>query len=84
GHGCVNETNLPLAQVLEDVDRIAWVPAIDEGLPCCLDNFEWSDGYNVRFGLINVAYDAAGQGSQQRNPKLSGAYLRGVLTQSNP
>jgi beta-glucosidase/6-phospho-beta-glucosidase/beta-galactosidase len=87
--GVLNETNLPLAQVLEDVDRIAWYrgvlvamkQALDEGLPLvgfipwsCLDvspyflrgrilfltgeqNFEWSDGYNVRFGLINVAYD---------------------------
>ncbi|KAJ7685390.1 glycoside hydrolase [Mycena polygramma] len=99
GMGVLNETNLPLAQVLEDVDRIAWYrgvlvamkQALDEGLPLtgfipwsCLDNFEWSSGYNVRFGLINIAYDAAGQGSQQRNPKLSGAYLRGVLTHGNP
>ncbi|KAJ7775094.1 glycoside hydrolase [Mycena metata] len=99
GMGVLNETNLPLAQVLEDVDRIAWYRGVltamkqarDEGLPLtgfipwsCLDNFEWSDGYNVRFGLINVAYNAAGQGSQARNPKLSSAYLRGVLTQGNP
>ncbi|KAJ7343273.1 glycoside hydrolase [Mycena albidolilacea] len=99
GMGVLNETNLPLAQVLEDVDRIAWYrgvlvamkQALDEGLPLtgfipwsCIDNFEWTNGYNVRFGLINVAYDAAGKGSQKRNPKLSGAYLRGVLTQGNP
>ncbi|KAF7363623.1 Glycoside hydrolase [Mycena sanguinolenta] len=99
GMGVVNETNFPLAQVLEDVDRIAWYrgvmkamkQALDEGLPLvgfipwsCIDNFEWTDGYNVRFGLINVAYNASGQGSQKRNPKLSGAYLRGVLTQGNP
>jgi len=98
GMGVLNETNMPLAQVLEDVDRIAWYrgvltamkQALDEGLPLtgfipwsCIDNFEWTDGYNVRFGLINVAYNASGQGSQQRNPKLSGAYLKGVLTQGN-
>lgn len=88
--GVLNETNLPLAQVLEDVDRLAWYrgvlvamkQALDEGLPLagfipwsCIDvglylkcgvfgsfrskNFEWSDGYNVRFGLINVAYDVS-------------------------
>ncbi|KAJ7097728.1 glycoside hydrolase [Mycena belliarum] len=99
GMGVLNETSLPLAQVLEDVDRIVWYrgvltamkQALDEGLPLvgfipwsCIDNFEWTNGYNVRFGLINVAYDAAGKGSQQRNPKLSGAYLRGVLTRGNP
>jgi len=98
GMGVLNETNMPLAQVLEDVDRIAWYrgvltamrQALDDGLPLvgfipwsCIDNFEWSDGYNVRFGLINVAYDAAGDGSQKRNPKLSGAYLKGVLTRGN-
>ncbi|KAJ6597102.1 glycoside hydrolase [Mycena vulgaris] len=99
GMGVLNETNLPLAQVLEDVDRIAWYrgvlvamkQALDEGLPLagfipwsCIDNFEWADGYNVRFGLINIAYDTSGKGSQQRNPKLSAAYLRGVLTKGNP
>nr|GAT53344.1 glycoside hydrolase [Mycena chlorophos] len=98
GMGVVNETNFPLNQVLEDVDRIAWYrgvltamkQAVQEGLPLvgfipwsCLDNFEWGDGYNVRFGLINVGYNAMGQGSQQRNPKLSAAYLRGVLTKRN-
>ncbi|KAJ6597103.1 glycoside hydrolase [Mycena vulgaris] len=99
GMGVLNETSLPLAQMLEDVDRIAWYrgvlvamkQALDEGLPLtgfipwsCIDNFEWSNGYNVRFGLINIAYDASGKGSQQRNPKLSAAYLRGVLTKGNP
>ncbi|KAJ7063477.1 glycoside hydrolase [Mycena amicta] len=99
GMGVLNEVNLPLAQILEDVDRIAWYrgvltamkQALEERLPLvgfipwsCLDNFEWSDGYTVRFGLINVAYNASGQGSQQRTPKLSSAYLRGVLTQSKP
>ncbi|KAJ7172267.1 glycoside hydrolase [Mycena filopes] len=91
GMGVLNETNLPLAQVLEDVDRIAWYrgvltamkQALDEGLPLtgfipwsCIDNFEWTDGYNVRFGLINVAYNAAGQAFWR--------VLRGVLTQGNP
>ncbi|KAJ7905732.1 glycoside hydrolase [Mycena olivaceomarginata] len=77
GMGVLNETNLPLAQYRGVL--VAMKQALDEGLPLtgfipwsCIDNFEWTDGYNVRFGLINVAYDAAGKGSQQRNPKLSG------------
>ncbi|KAJ7233966.1 glycoside hydrolase [Mycena rebaudengoi] len=99
GMGVLNETNFPLPQVLEDSARISWYrgvllamkQALEDGLPLvgfipwsCIDNFEWSNGYNVRFGLINVEYNASGQGSQQRNPKLSGAYLKGVLTHGNP
>jgi beta-glucosidase len=55
--------------------------AIDEGIPVTgyyawslLDNFEWSDGYRERFGLVYVDYQ-----SQKRVPKASFAWYRDVI-----
>jgi beta-glucosidase len=41
-----------------------------------LDNFEWSDGYSRRFGVVRVDY-----ATQKRTPKASYAYLAGVMRQ---
>ena len=66
---------------VEDFDRIAFIDrhlhqvkrAIDDGAPVkgymiwsLLDNFEWSLGYDKRFGLVHVDFE-----SQQRTPKSS-------------
>jgi beta-glucosidase len=55
--------------------------AVKEGIPVkgyfywtLLDNFEWIDGYNQRFGLIHVDY-----ATQKRTPKLSFQYFRNVI-----
>ena len=55
--------------------------AIEEGVPMkgylhwsFLDNFEWSSGYDERFGLIYVDYP-----SLRRIPKDSAAWYRGVI-----
>jgi beta-glucosidase len=49
-----------------------------EGLPVkgyfhwsLMDNFEWSDGFSRRFGLVYVDFK-----TQKRTPKLSAAYFR--------
>jgi beta-glucosidase len=39
-----------------------------------LDNFEWSSGYHLRFGLYHVDY-----ATQKRTLKASGAYYREVV-----
>jgi beta-glucosidase len=39
-----------------------------------LDNFEWAEGYQQRFGLVRVDYD-----TQRRTPKDSFSWLRNAL-----
>ncbi len=55
--------------------------ALREGIPVMgyfywsiMDNFEWSDGYKARFGLIHVDYE-----TQQRTLKDSALWYRDVI-----
>ena len=75
--------------IVYDSDRIMFLRnylemlqrATSEGAPVrgyflwsLLDNFEWSDGYDVRFGLVHVDYRTL-----KRTPKLSAAYYSEVI-----
>jgi beta-glucosidase len=75
-----------------DVDRIMYLRnyltqlqrATSEGVPVhgyflwsLMDNFEWSDGYEQRFGLYHVDF-----GTKRRTPKLSAAFYRETIARN--
>ena len=72
-----------------DTDRVMYLRnyltqlrrAVSEGVPVkgyflwsILDNFEWADGYEKRFGIIYVDF-----ATQKRIPKLSAAFYKQVI-----
>ncbi|WP_030163549.1 GH1 family beta-glucosidase [Spirillospora albida] len=78
---------------VDDASRIAYLDAhiaamrtaVDEGVDVrgyytwsLLDNFEWSEGYGPRFGLVHVDY-----ATQQRTPKKSYAWYRDLIAASH-
>jgi beta-glucosidase len=87
--GCGASDQVSADGKVYDTDRVMYLRshlatlqrATDEGLPlrgCFLwslmDNFEWADGYDTRFGLVYVDFQ-----SQQRIPKLSAEYYQEVI-----
>jgi beta-glucosidase len=85
-NGCAASDQLSAAGIVDDTDRIMFLRnhlghlhrAITDGAPVkgyfhwsLMDNFEWSDGFGYRFGLVHVDF-----ANQQRTPKLSAAYFR--------
>ena len=72
-----------------DLDRIMYLRnyltqlrrATSEGVPVqgyflwsLMDNFEWSDGFEKRYGLYRVDFD-----TQRRTPKLSASFYREII-----
>lgn len=77
---CYNDQ--PVNGTVDDQRRISYLQShlseignvVTEGLPVkgyfawsLMDNFEWAEGYKMRFGLVHVDYD-----TQQRTVKQSG------------
>jgi beta-glucosidase len=78
--------------VVYDTDRIMFLRsyltqlqrATSEGVPVrgyfhwsLMDNFEWSDGFGTRFGLIRVDY-----ATLKRTPKLSASFFSAVVAEN--
>jgi beta-glucosidase len=42
-----------------------------------LDNYEWADGYDKRFGIVYVDFK-----TQKRTPKLSAGFYQEVIRQN--
>ncbi|WPO40342.1 GH1 family beta-glucosidase [Tardiphaga sp. 42S5] len=74
---------------IHDLDRVMYLRnylthlqrATSEGIPVkgyfhwsLMDNFEWSDGYEKRFGLYHVDFE-----TQKRTPKLSAEFYRSLI-----
>jgi beta-glucosidase len=72
-----------------DTDRVMYLRnymtqmhrAISEGVPIkgyflwsLLDNYEWADGYEKRFGIVYVDFT-----TQKRTPKLSASFYKDVI-----
>ncbi|KAK3029588.1 hypothetical protein RJ639_039875 [Escallonia herrerae] len=86
----VNDYNLTICEARNDTTRIQYIQdhlfylqkAIDDGVNVggyfiwsLLDNFEWNDGYTVRFGIIYVDY----KNDCTRYPKKSAIWLMNFL-----
>lgn len=88
-NGCACDDRPTLDGEIIDTDRVMYMRqymmaahrAVSEGLPLkgyfawsLFDNFEWRDGYDVRFGLHYVNYR-----TMKRTPKLSAKFYREVI-----
>jgi beta-glucosidase len=88
-NGCSSADVLTPDGHVYDSDRIMYLRnymtqlhrAVSEGVPVkgyflwsLLDNFEWADGYEKRFGITYVDFE-----TQKRTPKLSSAYYKEVI-----
>jgi beta-glucosidase len=77
---------------IDDLDRVMYLReyldqlrrATAEGVPVrgyflwsLLDNFEWSEGYSIRFGLHYVDYK-----TQKRTPKLSASFYKKLIARN--
>ena len=88
-NGMANLDWLTLDGRVQDAQRIDYMArylvelrrAIDSGVPVLgyfawslMDNFEWSEGYNYRFGLVHVDY-----ATQRRTLKDSALWYRSII-----
>ncbi|SEG70896.1 beta-glucosidase [Thermomonospora echinospora] len=91
-NGCSYDDRPGPSGTVDDPARIAFLGAhlssihraVDEGIDVrgyfvwsLMDNFEWSEGYHPRFGLVHIDYE-----TQRRTPKSSYAWYRDFIARS--
>jgi beta-glucosidase len=91
-NGASSADRLARGGAIYDTDRVMFLRnyltqlhrAVSEGVPVkgyflwsILDNFEWSDGYGNRFGIIYVDF-----ATQKRTPKLSAGFYQQVINEN--
>ena len=88
-NGCADSGPVRNDAEMQDIDRVMYLRqylrqvqrAIEDGYPVIgyfpwslMDNFEWTEGYVKRFGLMHVDY-----ATQKRTPKLSYRWFQEVI-----
>jgi beta-glucosidase len=91
-NGCSSADTLTPDGTVLDTDRVMYLRnyltqlhrAVSEGVPVkgyflwsLLDNFEWADGYDKRFGITYVDFR-----TQKRTPKLSAEFYKDVIARN--
>ena len=91
-NGCSSSDVLTAEGTVLDTDRVMYLRnymtwlhrAISEGVPMkgyflwsLLDNYEWADGYEKRFGITYVDFK-----TQKRTPKLSSEFYKDVIARN--
>jgi beta-glucosidase len=91
-NGCSSDDVVAADGHVYDSDRVMYLRnyltqlqrAVAEGVPVkgyflwsLLDNFEWADGYDKRFGITYVDFT-----TQKRTPKLSSDFYRAVIARN--
>lgn len=91
-NGCGASDEISATGIVDDSDRVMFLRnhlghlrrATAEALPVkgyflwsLMDNFEWSEGFANRFGIVYVDFK-----TQQRTPKLSAAWFREAIAKN--
>jgi len=92
-NGCSSDDVIASDGHVYDSDRVMYLRnyitqlqrGVSEGVPVkgyflwsLLDNYEWADGYEKRFGIIYVDFT-----TQKRTPKLSSEFYRTVIARNS-
>ena len=88
-NGCSSDDKIAADGQIYDTDRVMYLKnyitnlqrAVSEGVPVkgyfcwsLLDNYEWADGYDKRFGITYVDFQ-----TQKRTPKLSAHFYKHLI-----
>ena len=91
-NGCSSDDKVAADGHIYDTDRVMYLRnyltqlqrAVGEGVPVkgyfcwsLLDNYEWADGYEKRFGITYVDFK-----TQKRTPKLSSQFYKQVIARN--